>query len=217
VEKCVLIYSGGLDSTTLLYYLKDKYDIQALSFNYGQRHKKELECATKITRKINVYHKIVDISTIKDLISVGAITGGGIVPHGNYSRESQKQTIVPNRNAIMLTIATGYAVTIGVRKVFYAAHYSDRAVYPDCRKEFVEAINTAMRIGNDDQVEILAPFVQMTKAEIVLLGDTLCVPFEETWSCYEGREIHCGICGTCFERKEAFYIAGVRDPTKYEV
>jgi len=200
--KGVLILSGGIDSSTLLFYLINRgYDVHALTFHYGQRHAKEIEYAKKITdyakRVGKVEHKIVDISSIHDLIAAGALTGNNDVPRTFYTEETQKATIVPNRNMILLSIAAGYAVKIGAGEVFYAAHKSDYSIYPDCRKEFVKAIDAAVYLANLwTPVEIKAPFVDMTKAEIVSLGLKLGVPYQLTWSCYEGDERPCLSCGT---------------------
>lgn len=212
--KAVLILSGGIDSSTLLYYLLEKgYEVHALTFFYGQRHAKEIEFAKKIAEEAekigSLEHRIVDVSAIHDLISKGAITGEETVPEGPYTEETQKVTTVPNRNMILISIAAGYAVKIGAREVYYAAHRSD-LVYPDCRKEFVKALDTAIYLAN--QLELKAPFVDMTKAEIVELGLKLRVPYELTWSCYVGGERPCLKCATCLERTEAFLLNKTKDP-----
>jgi len=215
----VLIMSGGVDSSTLLWYLIDKgYDkIYVLTYIYGQRHIKEVEHAKMVIErareKANIHHEIVDISCIHKLIAKGALTGNEDVPEGFYTDESQKRTIVPNRNMILLAIAVGYAVKMGDKEVYYAAHKSDYAIYPDCRKEFVKALDTAVYLATIfDPVEIKAPFVDMTKAEVVRLGLKLGVPYELTWSCYRGEMRPCLRCGTCLERTEAFLMNGVKDP-----
>ena len=213
----VLIMSGGVDSSTLLWYLMRNYDeIHVITYIYGQRHAKEVEHAKMVVerakKKAKIYHKIVDISCIHDLIAKGALTGNEEVPEGFYTNESQKVTVVPNRNMILLAIAVGYAVKVGEKEVYYAAHKSDYAIYPDCRKEFVKALDIAVYLATDKQVEIKAPFVEMTKAEIVKLGLELGVPYELTWSCYRGEERPCLRCGTCLERTEAFLLNGVKDP-----
>lgn len=218
--KGIVIISGGLDSTTLLYWvLKHGYEPHALSFDYGQRHKKELDFARKTCGKLGVYHKIVDLGSIQELLKGSALTSESVeVPEEHYSHESQKITIVPNRNAIMLNIAIGYAVSIGADEVFYAAHYNDRTIYPDCRWEFVESIKISAKLANDNpRLKIVAPFVHKTKAEIVKIGSELGVPFEDTWSCYKGNEKACGVCGTCRERIEAFQLNKLRDPTEYRI
>ncbi|MEM4496754.1 MAG: 7-cyano-7-deazaguanine synthase QueC [Archaeoglobaceae archaeon] len=216
--KAVLILSGGVDSSTLLYHLLNKnYKVHALTFIYGQRHAKEVEFAKKIVERARevgfVEHEIVDITSIHRLICKGAITGDDLVPAGEYSEERQRITIVPNRNMILLAIAVGYAVKIEAGEVYYAAHKSDYSVYPDCRKEFVKAMDTAIYLGNLwTPVELKAPFVDMSKAEIVSVGLKLGVPYELTWSCYLGSERPCLSCGTCIERTEAFLLNKTKDP-----
>ncbi len=215
----VMILSGGLDSTTLLWKLcYEGEKVYALTFNYGQRHKKEIEHAKKVVKKaleegFKVKHEIVDISSISPLISSGALTGDSEVPHGFYTDEKQKITVVPNRNMIMLSIAVGFAVKKGEKEVYYAAHKSDYAIYPDCRKEFVKALDSAIYLATIfTPVELRAPFVDMTKAEVVALGLKIGVPYELTWSCYEGGDRPCLKCGTCLERTEAFMLNNVKDP-----
>ncbi|RUM33397.1 MAG: 7-cyano-7-deazaguanine synthase QueC [Archaeoglobus sp.] len=214
-----MILSGGVDSATLLWYLCSKGErVHTLTFNYGQRHSIEIEHAKIIVKEakkrgFDVTHEIADISPISHLISSGALTGKEEVPHGFYTDERQKVTIVPNRNMIMLSIAAGYAVKLGETEVYYAAHRSDYAVYPDCRKEFVKALDAAIYLATlFTPVEVKAPFVDMTKAEVVSLGLKLKVPYELTWSCYEGGDRPCLKCGTCLERTEAFLMNGVKDP-----
>lgn len=213
MKKAVVIVSGGMDSVTLLYkVIAEGYLPTVLSFNYGQRHKKELEYAKKITEKLGVEHKITNLD-INDLVQGSALTTPEIaVPEGHYAEESMKQTVVPNRNMIMLSIATGYAVSIGAEHVFFGAHAGDHAIYPDCRKEFVEEFNKSTQIANYTPVTIHAPFLDMDKGDIAILGTKLNVPYENTWTCYKGLEMPCGVCGACGERAEAFSKAGVPDP-----
>jgi 7-cyano-7-deazaguanine synthase len=214
--KVVSLFSGGIDSTTLLYYLlAKKYDVNALMFNYGQRHRKELQSASWILDKLRINNKLVDIRNIGELIAKGSITGNEEVPEGHYAAENMKSTIVPNRNMIMLAIAVGYAETIGAERVAYAAHAGDHFIYPDCRPMFVSDLNKTIKDATEDRVNLTTPFICNTKAEIVKIGSELNVPFELTWSCYKGGEYHCGKCGTCTERKEAFKLARVKDPTIY--
>ncbi len=219
MKKCVMLLSGGIDSSTLLFHLLNSYyEVHALTFYYGQRHKKEIEYSKKIVeyakrKGLRVHHRVVDISSIHELISAGAITGTEEVPKAFYTEETQKITVVPNRNMILLSIAVGYAVKIGAKEVFYAAHKSDYSIYPDCRKEFVKALDMAAYLGNLwNPVEIKAPFIDMTKAEIVKIGLKLNIPYELTWSCYEGMDRPCLSCGTCLERTEAFLLNKTKDP-----
>lgn len=219
-KKVTAIISGGLDSSTMLWYLHSEgYEIaELLTFNYGQRHDNETENAKKIVNQFNkdnysVNHKIVDISSIKELIAKGSITGDDSTPHDMYDSENQRVTVVPNRNMIFLSIAAGRAVTLGASFVGYAAHASDHAVYPDCRPEFIEALDKALYLGNLwDPVNLIAPFKDKTKAEIVKLAVELKVPLHLTWSCYEGGDEPCLNCGTCLERTEAFLQNNMPDP-----
>jgi len=217
-SKTVLIYSGGIDSTVLLYdLLNSGHDVQALSVNYGQRHSKELDCAKSLCKQLNVEHHVADLTALNPLLSGSSLTSPHVqVPEGHYEDESMKATVVPNRNMILLSIATGWAMSTGASSVSYAAHSGDRAIYPDCREEFADAMNSVMEIAGWDKVSLNRPFSSLTKADIVKLGDELGVPFEQTWSCYKGGQVHCGVCGTCVERREAFQLAGVTDPTIYD-
>ena len=217
-SKTVLIYSGGIDSTVLLYdLLNSGHDVQALSVNYGQRHSKELDCAKSLCKQLNVEHHLADLTALNPLLSGSSLTSPHVqVPEGHYEDESMKATVVPNRNMILLSIAAGWAMSTGASSVSYAAHSGDRAIYPDCREEFADAMNGVMEIAGWDKVSLNRPFSSLTKADIVKLGDELGVPFEQTWSCYKGGQVHCGVCGTCVERREAFELAGVTDPTIYD-
>jgi 7-cyano-7-deazaguanine synthase len=213
----LIIYSGGLDSTVLLYDLHAAGDaLNALSVNYGQRHSCELTRAAGICAHLNVAHKVADLSSIQSLLAGSSLTSPEIdVAEGHYTEENMKTTVVPNRNMILLALATGHALSIGAQRVAYAAHRGDHAIYPDCRNEFADAMAAAMALCDWNKVELSRPFVDWTKADIVRRGAELGVPFEQTWSCYKGGEQHCGRCGTCIERREAFDLAGVADPTDY--
>jgi 7-cyano-7-deazaguanine synthase len=212
--KAVLILSGGVDSTTLLYKLVDDgYEVHALTFNYAQRHKKEIECAKTIASRLGTIHRIVDLSCVAGLLGDSALLGGKDVPCCHYTEDAARQTVVPNRNMIMLSLAAGYAEAHEIPQIFYAAHKNDSTIYPDCRAEFVEALKPAIRLATAwHPVELRAPFVDLTKAEIVSLGLKLGVPYELTWSCYRGEERPCRSCPTCVEREEAFGINGAKDP-----
>ncbi len=217
--KTVLIYSGGLDSTTLLYALKaEGRDLKALSINYGQRHSRELEFAKNICAKLGVEHRTVDLSTLKPLLGGSSQTDSNVeVPEGHYAAENMKLTVVPNRNMLMLSVAAAWAISEKADTIAYAAHSGDHAIYPDCRPEFVDALNGALALADWHKVSIERPFINITKGGIVKLGAKLGVPYADTWSCYKGKEEHCGACGTCVERREAFVEAGVADPTKYSI
>lgn len=218
MKKVVTIYSGGMDSTVLLYHLiAEGYDVRAISIDYGQRHRKELESARTICGTIGLRNEVGDLRGITHLLGGSSLTDTKIdVPEGHYAAENMKATVVPNRNMIMLSVAIGYAITLQAPYVAYGAHAGDHIIYPDCRPEFASAINTAAMLADWHQVELLRPFVRMTEAEIAKRGAELGVPFELTWSCYKGGGVHCGRCGTCVERREAFVLAGLADPTEYE-
>lgn len=218
-RKIVVLLSGGLDSTTLLYYhVRQGEDVRALTFNYGQRHKKEILLAQLHARRLNVPLDIVDLSSLAALFPGCSQTDPAVaVPEGHYEEESMKQTVVPNRNMILLAVAVGSAIAHGAECVAYAAHTGDHAIYPDCRPEFIEALQGAVNLCDWKKVELLRPFMDLTKAQIVSRGVELGVHFAETWSCYKGQTFHCGKCGTCVERREAFSLAGVPDPTLYAV
>lgn len=214
--KAVLIYSGGLDSTTLLYELRARgWELRCLGVDYGQRHRKELEAAAGICRELGVPFRVADLSGLKPLLAGSALTDAVPVPHGHYTADNMKLTVVPNRNMIMLSAAIAWAISSGCEAVAYAAHSGDHTIYPDCRPEFAEAMDRAAGLCDWRAIRLERPFMHYTKAEIVRRGAELGVPFERTWSCYEGSEVHCGQCGTCVERREAFALAGVADPTRY--
>jgi len=216
MEKVIVIYSGGMDSFTLLNKLViDGYDVHAVSFNYGQRHSKELDYAGRVTAELGIEHKIVDVSSINQLLQGSALTSDDMdVPEGHYEEPSMKQTVVPNRNMIMLSLAVGYAVSIGASKVYYGAHGGDHAVYPDCRPEFIDAMNAVTKIANWEPVEICTPFIDagMDKGDIAAMGKTLELDYGKSWTCYKGGDKPCGKCGACQERIEAMAFAGINDP-----
>ncbi len=216
--KTLVICSGGLDSVTLAYKIAQEQTLSGLiSFDYGQRHKKELIFAELCADALQVPHTVLDISGLGKALSGSALTDDIPVPDGHYAQDSMKITVVPNRNAIMLSIAYGIASVQGAHAVSAAFHGGDHFIYPDCRPPFVEAfaaMQTHALEGLSD-IALLTPFLHKTKGDIVAEGARLSVPFADTWSCYKGGDIHCGRCGTCVERQEAFALAGVKDPTPY--
>ncbi|KPH93947.1 7-cyano-7-deazaguanine synthase [Pseudoalteromonas porphyrae] len=216
-QKVVVIYSGGMDSFTVLNKaLQQGHDVYALSFDYGQRHVKELKVAANVCEKLNVPHKIVDISAINQLIGGSSLTDDIEVPEGHYEAENMKSTIVPNRNMILLSLAVGYAVSLKASQVYYGAHSGDHAIYPDCRPEFVQKMDDVCRIANYDAVEIFSPYLNNTKIDILTDGIKMGLDYSQTWTCYNGREKACGKCGACQERLEAFTLNNMTDPIEYE-
>ncbi|MGQ7273019.1 7-cyano-7-deazaguanine synthase QueC [Marinobacter sp. V034] len=217
-EKVVVIYSGGMDSFTLLHRARAAgHEVHALSFDYGQRHVRELDYARRVCSALSIPHKIVDMTQLGSLLSGSALTDGVDVPEGHYEEESMKATVVPNRNMILLSLATGYAVSVGAQAVWYGAHGGDHAIYPDCRPEFVEKMDAVCRVANYEPVRIEAPYMQSDKGEILAEGLAMNLDYSQSWTCYNGREAACGRCGSCVERLEAFASHGLRDPLPYEV
>ena len=222
MSDAVVIISGGLDSTVLAYYIKRNYDnMHLVSFNYGQRHVKELHYAMRTAHKLNAKHTIIDLTNLTPLISQSSLTNPDIVvPDGHYAEETMRITVVPNRNAIMLAIAYGIAVNEKAHIVAAGVHTGDHFIYPDCRPPFFEYLNKAFQHGNEGfglpHLRIVTPFIGDNKSAIAREGARLNVPmFTDTWSCYKGGEIHCGTCGTCVERREAFQLAQLEDTTLY--
>lgn len=221
-KKAVAIVSGGMDSVTMLYRLIDEgYTVRVISFNYGQRHKKELDAAALICRRLGVQHTILNLEFMQPLLTGSALTDENVsVPHGYYAEENMRLTVVPNRNMVMLSIAGAVAVASGAEIVATAVHAGDHFIYPDCRPEFIQTMTRALQLGNEghctDTFRIYAPYLNVTKVEIAQEGARLGVPYEDTWTCYEGGDIHCGVCGSCQERRDGFLKAGIPDPTVYK-
>lgn len=216
-NKVVVIYSGGMDSFTVLNRaLQDGKEVYALSFDYGQRHVKELTCASKVCKQLNVSHKVIDISSINQLLAGSSLTDDIDIPEGHYEADNMKSTVVPNRNMILLSLAIGYAVSVGASQVYYGAHAGDHAIYPDCRPEFVLKMNDVAQIANYEAVEIFSPYLNKSKIEILQDGLSMGLDYSDTWTCYNGREKACGKCGACHERLEAFAENGEIDPIAYE-
>ncbi|MBX4912008.1 MULTISPECIES: 7-cyano-7-deazaguanine synthase QueC [Rhizobium] len=217
--KTIVVCSGGLDSVSLAHRMAAEEQLIGLvSFDYGQRHRKELDFAAKCAARLAVPHHIIDIAALGGHLSGSALTDNVDVPDGHYAEETMKATVVPNRNAIMLAIAFGLAAAQKADAVAVAVHGGDHFIYPDCRPGFIDAFQRMQNEALDGyaSVKLLAPYVEASKAAIVADGAKHGTPFAETWSCYKGGNFHCGRCGTCVERREAFHLAGVADPTEYE-
>ena len=216
-NKVVVIYSGGMDSFTVLHKaVQAGHDVYALSFNYGQRHVKELQCAAAVCQQLGIKHKIVDISAINQLLAGSSLTDNIDIPEGHYAADNMKSTVVPNRNMILLSLAVGYAVSIGANQVYYGAHSGDHFIYPDCRPEFVQKMHDVCQIANYEPVDIVSPYLSQTKIEILADGLAMGLDYSQTWTCYNGREKACGKCGSCQERLEAFALNNTTDPLPYE-
>lgn len=216
-NKVVVIFSGGMDSFTVLNRaLKDGKEVYALTFDYGQKHVKEIACASKVCQQLSVAHKVIDISAINQILAGSSLTDDIEIPEGHYEAESMKSTVVPNRNMILLSLAVGYAVSVKASQVYYGAHSGDHAIYPDCRPEFVMKMNDVCKIANYEAVEIFSPYLTNNKSDILTDGLKMGLSYEDTWTCYNGREKACGKCGACQERLEAFADNNITDPLPYE-
>jgi 7-cyano-7-deazaguanine synthase len=212
-SKTIVVLSGGLDSTTLLYHLRAAgHELKALSVDYGQRHSRELQAASRICKLTGTDHQVVDLSGLAPIFGGNALTDRSVdVPRGEYSQTTMTVTTVPNRNMILLSIAAGWAIAAKFNAVAFGAHSGDYTPYPDCQPAFAKAMNAATHVCDFEPIEILAPFVRWNKADIVRRGHELRVPFELTWSCYEGGEVPCGRCSTCLDRISAFAQCGLVD------
>src|SRR3954468_14127390 len=215
--KVVVLCSGGMDSVTALYWAKREHTVAAaLSFDYGAKHNhREIPCATDQANQLGVRHEVIALDFVNRLFASDLLKSGGAIPDGHYEAANMKQTVVPFRNAIMLSIACGLAESVGAEGLVIAAHSGDHAIYPDCREDFMRAMGDAMRLGTYAAVQLLRPFIAMDKSQIAREGAKLGVDYARTWSCYKGGAVHCGKCGTCVERREAFAAAGLPDPTTY--
>jgi 7-cyano-7-deazaguanine synthase len=216
--KTVVLLSGGMDSVTALHWaLREHEVVGAVSFDYGAKHNhREIPLAAWHCADSGVKHDIIDLDFVNRLFASDLLKSGGEVPEGHYADENMKKTVVPFRNGIMLSIACGLAESREAEALVIAAHAGDHTIYPDCREPFMQGMAAAMREGTYAHIELLRPFIHLDKAGIAKLGDNLGVNYGKTWSCYKGGELHCGKCGTCVERIEAFALAGIPDPTIYE-
>ncbi len=222
--KAVLILSGGADSSTLGYWLKSQGYSQLIcvTYDYGQRQSIEIEYAKKIAKNLDAEHHIVDIRFMKGFLKGSSLTDESVaVPHGEYTKENMQLTVVPNRNTILLSLAWAIACVEKADVLAYGAQCGDHYLYPDTRPDYFSAMNLALRLGTEDSrkdnLELIAPLLNKSKAEVIKLGVSLNVPFADTWSCYEGGEVHCGQCGACQNRKQGFIETNIVDPTIYKV
>jgi 7-cyano-7-deazaguanine synthase len=216
----LVLLSGGMDSTTVLYMARSKsYEpIKAISFDYGSKHnQREQRAAKLISSALDIEHTVIPLDVIANHFRSDLLKTGGDIPEGHYADPSMKRTVVPFRNGIMLSIAAGLAESWDLSSIWIANHFGDHAIYPDCRESFIEPMRKAIVQGTYAGIQLISPFSKMSKTDIASIGHELGVPWEHTYSCYNGGEIHCGKCGTCYERKEAFRESGVLDPTVYEV
>ena len=215
--KVVVLLSGGLDSVTALHHMAaTEKVVAALSFDYGAKHNaRELPCAADQCRSLHIPNRIVSLNFMADAFKSDLLKSGGIIPDGHYEEQSMKKTVVPFRNGIFLSLGTGYAESLGADAIAIAAHAGDHTIYPDCREDFLSPMAQAMEKGTYAKIKLLRPFVSMDKTAIVRRGVELKIDYGRTWSCYKGGILHCGTCGTCIERREAFLNAGVVDPTSY--
>jgi len=216
--KVVVLCSGGMDSVTALYWARREHEVlAAVSFDYGAKHHaRELPLAAEHAARLGVRHEVIELPFVDRLFASDLLKSGGEIPEGHYEAENMKRTVVPFRNPIMLSIATGFAESVGAQGLVIAAHGGDHAIYPDCRENFMQAMAEAMRLGTYAGIQLLRPFIALNKGQIAAEGARLGVDFARTWSCYKGHVLHCSKCGTCVERREAFLQAGLVDPTVYE-
>ncbi len=216
MKDSIIVVSGGMDSITLLYDYKDRIAL-AVSFDYGSNHNaKELPLAEMHCKRLGIPHITIPLVFMKDYFKSSLLEGAEAIPEGNYDEENMKSTVVPFRNGIMLSVACGLAETHHLKHVMMANHSGDHTIYPDCRPGFVSSMSAAMQAGTYDGVDIVAPYTNITKADIARIGKRLGIDYSETWSCYKGGEHHCGKCGTCRERREALAEAGIDDTTVYD-
>ena len=216
-QKVAVLVSGGMDSVVALHAAREEYEVVvALSFDYGSKHNhREIPLARHHAEQLGVLHEVIELAFMNELVHSDLLQSGGEIPEGHYEESNMKATVVPFRNGIMLAIAAGLAESRGAEGLVIAAHSGDHAIYPDCREEFMASMGDAIELGTYGKINLIRPFISLRKEEIAVRGSELGVDFVQTWSCYRGGEIHCGKCGTCVERREAFQLAGLTDPTEY--
>ena len=215
-KNSLIIVSGGMDSITLLHYRKEQISL-AVTFDYGSNHnRRETEYAAYHCKSLGIEHIVIPLSFIHDYFKSSLLQGADAIPEGHYTAENMKSTVVPFRNGIMLAVACGIAESRGLDRVLIANHNGDHAIYPDCRENFIATMGKAMEAGTYEHISIDAPFTDISKTDIALIGKRLGIDYSKTYSCYKGGEKHCGKCGTCVERKEALRNAGIEDTTEYE-
>ena len=216
MKNSVIIVSGGMDSITLLYDHKDEIAL-GISFDYGSNHNaREIPFAKMHCERLGIKHITINLDFMHQYFKSSLLDGAEAIPEGHYADDNMKSTVVPFRNGIMLSIAIGIAESNNLEQVFIANHGGDHTIYPDCRPEFINAIDAAATAGTYNNVKVVAPYTKITKSDIARIGKKLGIDYTETWSCYKGGEVHCGKCGTCVERKEALAEAGIEDKTIYE-
>lgn len=216
MKNSAIIVSGGMDSITLLYDRKDEIAL-GISFDYGSNHNaREIPFAKMHCERLGIKHITINLDFMHQYFKSSLLDGAEAIPEGHYADDNMKSTVVPFRNGIMLAIAIGIAESNNLDQVFIANHGSDHTIYPDCRPEFINAIDAAATAGTYNNVKVIAPYTKITKSDIARIGKRLGIDYAETWSCYKGGEVHCGKCGTCVERKEALAEAGIEDKTIYE-
>ena len=216
MKDSIIVLSGGLDSTTMLYEYRERIAM-AVSFHYGSNHNdRELAFAKLHCERLGIQHLIIPLDFIGRYFNSSLLAGADAIPEGHYNDENMRSTVVPFRNGIMLAVAAGLAENNGLQYVMIANHAGDHTIYPDCRPEFISAMDAAISNGTYNNARILAPYTNITKADIARRGKLLKIDYAETWSCYKGGKVHCGKCGTCVERREALRLAGIEDTTVYE-
>ena len=216
MKDSVIIVSGGMDSITLLYDRRDEIAL-AISFDYGSNHNaREIPYAEMHCKRLGIEHITIPLDFMHKYFRSSLLEGADAIPEGHYAAENMKSTVVPFRNGIMLAIAAGVAESRNLTKLLIANHGGDHTIYPDCRPEFISAMDSATNAGTYVGVRVVAPYTNITKGDIARIGKKLGIDYAETWSCYKGGEKHCGKCGTCVERKEALADADIEDRTEYE-